>query len=851
MRTIFFLAIMLGLSSFAAAQSLPFFINAITDGVDLNVDVDFAATAVYGDQFAVAYDITDPETATNRPVVFLYNEDGTLSSTNVIEEGAGADLALGTSSPDGTKVWFAGGIRVTDDSDNSRDIALVYGDENGLSFVKIGIGRNDYLRGLTATNDGAYALIDVQSSPNRGPNDSLVVARINNDLTLGESVKFTLPLRFRIDNFIFNSIANAALITYRIDGETFVNRIDLSSGMLEEITLPALSAMCSFPGDETIIGRTGISSSLTDKFYLLTSCANIVEISGINASLITMMDDTGFGSLSAFSTALIISEETPDNFRALILGSSFYQTINLSSASPFVSEPNFYGNNISLNASSITRMAGGKYLNVDNPGNGQFSIVDEGVPDSWTEMEATSLPLPEDVSTRSRAWKIAKFGDDIIGTTETGAFADREIRIQFFSEDGVPQESFGQDEESFSEAVLLANGNFAVSTVRESEITNGDIISIIEFNRSEGIVGEIASVEVRSTNFTNLVRQLLQTSTGDLVIGYQFRDETFASFYTVRKYAQSGAEIFSTTLPDTILDIAEFAPLSIDVNDNVYLAFPKADDQPGLDIVSLDGAGNLRYISDVDSPLTFSLRFEMVAHPNGNMQVFGIGTDAERQFRAVSIEIDPASGEKVSETIIFPDLYSYALRGNYIPGTDTLALYHAYFAGPSSNAAEELRDRVLFLDANLDVVYEQELNASQLEAVFVVDAFVSEDRNLYAIGQQFIPELNTSVTTLVGVDFSNLTQVVSVADEFAITANLRLFPNPTTDRISLNWNSTAAGHYQVEILDQLGRRLSRQSGDHPSGPVSVSVGLAHLPAGIYYARLITGEGQSTQPIMRK
>ncbi len=849
MKYLLLLALWLGLSTSAVTQGLPFFINTNQAGVSPRIAVDFTATAAYGSQFAVAYDITNPQTTTDRPVIYLYNDDGTIASTTVMEEGSGANLSRGASSPDGTRAWFAGEVAVMNESGNSRDIALVRGDDAGFSYGKMSIGRNDVLRGFTAANDGACALIDARDGASYS--DSLTVAWINNDLSSGATAKFFLPLGAVLENFQFNAVGNAALVIYRVEFESTIVRVDLDSGVSEEITFLPSTVICSTGGEE-LNTRAVLSSVYSDRFYLLTSCLNFVVISEEGVSVITPENAIDEISFQLIDAVLIVDEETPNSLHAFVLVGSGYQLIDLTTDLPIILESGAYGNGISLGRrNNVTRTVNGKHLLIDDEDAGKFNIITEAAPESWSEVAANPLNLPQALISESRGWKIAKVGGHIIGTNEVNNLPFDRANIQFFSENGSVQETLEMDNQGISEAILLDNGNYAVSIRVNNPAVNGSFLKLIEFSQSDGIIGEIASREVGIGFTGSFWQQLSAAPNGDLVVAYTYYNASFFRQYWVSRYAQDGTEIFSVAFSSTSQFKLSFAPLGMDLSGNSYLLFRSTESTTGLTLISLDASGTTRFVSTVASSLSFTDQHQIITDPAGNMKVIGVGRDAENVYQAVIIDVDTTSGQAITETLLSPNLYSYSLDGNYIPGADTLVLYHSYFAGVTADVVEERRERILFLDNDLEVFYEQELSATQLAATEIADVFVSEDRNLYAIGSRFIPELNTSVTTLIGVDFSNLTQVVSVADEFAITANLRLFPNPTTDRISLNWNSTAAGHYQVEILDQLGRRLSRQSGDHPSGPVSVNVGLAHLPIGIYYTRLITGEGQSTQPIMRK
>jgi len=71
---------------------------------------------------------------------------------------------------------------------------------------------------------------------------------------------------------------------------------------------------------------------------------------------------------------------------------------------------------------------------------------------------------------------------------------------------------------------------------------------------------------------------------------------------------------------------------------------------------------------------------------------------------------------------------------------------------------------------------------------------------------------------------------------------LRIFPNPASDRVQLSFDLAIVGEVTVQILDVAGRPVLTERFADPAGTNRHEVGLGNLPKGIYAVRVVA-EGQ--------
>ncbi|MBX2821342.1 MAG: T9SS type A sorting domain-containing protein [Rhodothermaceae bacterium] len=99
----------------------------------------------------------------------------------------------------------------------------------------------------------------------------------------------------------------------------------------------------------------------------------------------------------------------------------------------------------------------------------------------------------------------------------------------------------------------------------------------------------------------------------------------------------------------------------------------------------------------------------------------------------------------------------------------------------------------------------------------------------------------------------NLTEVVETANEPippTHSLNLEQFPNPFTNRTTLQYTLDAHAPVRLSVYDLLGREIEvLVDRTEPAGTHTIQFDGSHLPAGIYYARLESANSQLTKKLV--
>jgi hypothetical protein len=88
---------------------------------------------------------------------------------------------------------------------------------------------------------------------------------------------------------------------------------------------------------------------------------------------------------------------------------------------------------------------------------------------------------------------------------------------------------------------------------------------------------------------------------------------------------------------------------------------------------------------------------------------------------------------------------------------------------------------------------------------------------------------------------AKISGITGIGESYGETGSLSLYPNPSTGPLSLSWPSTSAGAYTLIIYDAQGREVHHHSGQTTTGSTTVQLELSHLPSGIYFGRLASGD----------
>ncbi|WP_177761267.1 reprolysin-like metallopeptidase [Flavobacterium sp. I3-2] len=104
----------------------------------------------------------------------------------------------------------------------------------------------------------------------------------------------------------------------------------------------------------------------------------------------------------------------------------------------------------------------------------------------------------------------------------------------------------------------------------------------------------------------------------------------------------------------------------------------------------------------------------------------------------------------------------------------------------------------------------------------------------------------------------NIFYTVSKPIEINITAgkkdfefeNLKIYPNPTTDNVSISFNSNTGNEITIEVYDIRGRKLNIYNIEN-SGLISTEVNLDQYESGIYLFTIKDGANQATKKVIKK
>lgn len=142
------------------------------------------------------------------------------------------------------------------------------------------------------------------------------------------------------------------------------------------------------------------------------------------------------------------------------------------------------------------------------------------------------------------------------------------------------------------------------------------------------------------------------------------------------------------------------------------------------------------------------------------------------------------------------------------------------------------------------VTYEAPLNTLNLadNAITVVaSGFLDPTMNSNG------PAFGLYVALTSGGQMVPLSVVTSIKDQLS-GAEIKLFPNPATDLLNINFSGLKAGESVMTITDMNGRQISQRNFGTQSGDADLQMDLSDVPAGLYMINLQQGEYQITEKI---
>jgi Zn-dependent metalloprotease len=101
-----------------------------------------------------------------------------------------------------------------------------------------------------------------------------------------------------------------------------------------------------------------------------------------------------------------------------------------------------------------------------------------------------------------------------------------------------------------------------------------------------------------------------------------------------------------------------------------------------------------------------------------------------------------------------------------------------------------------------------------------------------------------------GVWFANGDRAINTTEVIA-QRQLRAFPNPVDDGLTISFNMESAGETYLQVFDLMGRQVHAEAFDAMQGENSLEYSMAGLPAGTYLLRLSFPEGQAALKVMKR
>ncbi len=80
-------------------------------------------------------------------------------------------------------------------------------------------------------------------------------------------------------------------------------------------------------------------------------------------------------------------------------------------------------------------------------------------------------------------------------------------------------------------------------------------------------------------------------------------------------------------------------------------------------------------------------------------------------------------------------------------------------------------------------------------------------------------------------------------------AEMRIFPNPATDRVYITFDIKAADHVTVNLVNLVGQTVMTTSQSAVTGGNVVTIDVSDLASGLYFAEVRSGKGSSTQRLV--
>ena len=110
----------------------------------------------------------------------------------------------------------------------------------------------------------------------------------------------------------------------------------------------------------------------------------------------------------------------------------------------------------------------------------------------------------------------------------------------------------------------------------------------------------------------------------------------------------------------------------------------------------------------------------------------------------------------------------------------------------------------------------------------------------FPTGNMLVTKTDASTNTyaLSGIRYLNFTDLTtSISKGIEANSNIKLYPNPVTDRLQISYESLKVGRVQVEIMDVQGKILYQQTINCQNGTNHTIIPVSQLSEGLYICRV--------------
>lgn len=119
----------------------------------------------------------------------------------------------------------------------------------------------------------------------------------------------------------------------------------------------------------------------------------------------------------------------------------------------------------------------------------------------------------------------------------------------------------------------------------------------------------------------------------------------------------------------------------------------------------------------------------------------------------------------------------------------------------------------------------------------------------WTLGETIIPTLHSQDGSLVlSHGFQQKLLVTAIEETFSELIKIKVFPNPASDVISIQFESPVVDEIIVDILDIQGKLLKTEKIDAASREKQIN--LQDLPGGIYYFRLSNEKNRNVYKVVK-